>query len=54
MSSKFSNEFLFTIKASESDELSEPFTRALYAINEVTEAKKEIVIESVVVLESIN
>ena len=53
MSSKISHEFLFTIKASESDDLPKPFTRILYAIRDLQEAKKDIDIDHVIVLESI-
>ena len=53
MSSKISHEFLFTIKASESNDLPKPFTRILYAIRELQEAKKDIDIDHVIVLESI-
>ena len=54
MSSKISHEFLFNIKALESNDLPKPFTRALYAINKVLEAKKSSAVEHMVILESID
>ena len=54
MSSKLSHEFLFTIKASESDDLPKPFTRILYAIRDLQKAKKGIDVDHVIVLESID
>ena len=54
MSSKISHEFLFTIKASESNDLPTPFTRILYAMRDLQAAKKDIDIDHVIVLESIS
>ena len=52
MSTKISHEFLFTIKASESDDLPKPFTRILYAIRDLQTAKKGIDMDHVIILES--